>query len=370
MKQLSSAARTPPYSPAPPPQLNHLPQSRHGTIGAMTARADAIDKHQDRSSRNLAFIDASQAAGAQSWVPIIYRQISPGQFHGRMDIVDFGDLTLVHEQHHQSVNKSGALPPGQCTLSFIDRGHHDARFSQFVIAGEDLAFFQPEQHEFDILMPGGHTNSYARIDQNALIRDLHILDAALADRLGASRSLQSLGTVGKARLERVMHQILTVGKAPGTGRGGADPAGLHAILKEQILLAITASGPWHSGDAPYLHGRRRAWRTARAAREFMEDCLNRGITPGMVDLCAHLHVSERTLRYVFNEQMGCPPATYLRRLRLNGARAELLDPGAATTSVTAVATRWGFLQMGHFSRDYRALFHEKPSLTLARALSV
>ncbi|WP_083848445.1 helix-turn-helix domain-containing protein [Thiorhodovibrio frisius] len=60
-----------------------------------------------------------------------------------------------------------------------------------------------------------------------------------------------------------------------------------------------------------------------------------GHNPWNVDLCAHLHVSERTLRYVFNEQMGCPPATYLRRLRLNGARAELLAPGAATTSVTA-----------------------------------
>lgn len=336
---------------------------------ATTVRADTAGPDPGLASRDLALIDASQAADAQCWVPITYRQISTGSFSGRMDIVDFQDVTIFNECHEQSVNKSGALPPGQCTLSFIDRGHRDARFSQFVIDGDDVAFFQPEQHEFDILMPGGHANTYARIDQTALIRDLHILDSALADRLGEARSLQSLGPTGKARLEHVMHAMLHMGQAPGTGQGGADPGGLHATLKEQILLAITASGAPLSGDAPHLHARRRTWRIARAARELMEDALNRGMTPGILDLCAQLHVSERTLRYVFNEQMGCPPGTYLRRLRLNGVRAELLAPNAATTSVTAVATRWGFLQMGHFSRDYRALFHEKPSVTLARALT-
>ncbi|WPL16513.1 transcriptional regulator EutR [Thiorhodovibrio winogradskyi] len=322
---------------------------------------------QSLETRDLVFLDASQAAEAQFWVPINYRQLSAGELNGRMEVVDLPDMTVFHECHDQSLNKSGVLPPGQCTLSFIDRGHRDARFCQFY--GADGVFFQPEQHEFDILMPGGQANTYARIDQQQLIRALQILDVALAEQLARSRSLQYLGFNAKARLSRAMHQVLALGQAPGTGRGGADPDGLRATLMEQILLAITASDGPLSGDAPQLHGRRRTWRMARAAREFLEDCLHRGITPGMVDLCAHLRVSERTLRYVFREWMGCPPGAYLRRLRLNGVRAELLAPGPATTSVTAVATRWGFLEMGHFSRDYRTLFHEKPSVTLTRALT-
>ncbi|EIC21466.1 hypothetical protein [Thiorhodovibrio frisius] len=166
MDHIPETAHTSTTDPATSPRQSRVPQTRHAAAPTRIARADFAEKYPGLASRELAFIDASQAADAQSWVPITYRQISPGQFSGRMDMVDFNNVTVVHEQHHQSVNKSGALPPGQCTLSFIDRGHHDARFSQFVIAGEDLAFFQPEQHEFDILMPGGHTNTYARIDQN------------------------------------------------------------------------------------------------------------------------------------------------------------------------------------------------------------
>jgi AraC-like DNA-binding protein len=361
----SNADRALANAKAPNRHMGPLSPAPESNADPATASTTA-ERPSGLGSRHLALIDASQAAEAQSWVPITYRQLTAGQFHGHMDIIDLRDVAVFYECHDQSVNKSGALPAGQCTLSFINQGHKDARFCQF--HGQDVVFFQPEQHEFDIVMPGGRANTYVRIDQSALIRDLHILDASLADCLGQSRSLESLGLAGKARLHRVMQEVITIAKGPGTGRDGADPAGLRAVLIEQILLAIIVSGRPLSGDAPHLHGRRRAWRIARAAREFMEDCLHRGITPGIVDLCAHLHVSERTLRYAFNEQMGCPPGTYLRRLRLNGVRAELLHPGTATTSVTAAATRWGFLQMGHFSRDYRTLFHEKPSVTLARAL--
>lgn len=324
----------------------------------------------DSSESRLALIDASEAASIQDWVAITYRQLSAGRFSGRMEALDLAGVGLFHECHDQDVSKAGALPRGQCTVSFIDQGDSGARFSQFVIDGPDVAFFQPECDEFDIVVPAGRATTYARIDQDELIRKLAILSAPLAEQLLNCRGLQSLGLSSKGHLEKAMRGLLAMGQGLDAEHAAIDPRALRRNLMEQILHAITASGDPRSGCAPNLHGRRRAWRIVRAAREFMDDQLRQGLVPDMVDLCAHTGVSERTLRNAFRDQVGHPPSVYLRVMRLNGVRAELLHPISHPTSVTRVATRWGFVQLGRFAQDYRSLFNELPSATLARGLSV
>jgi transcriptional regulator GlxA family with amidase domain len=63
--------------------------------------------------------------------------------------------------------------------------------------------------------------------------------------------------------------------------------------------------------------------------------------------------------------MRTTPKAYLKTLRLNAARRDLLGGGPRTT-VTDVALEWGFLHFGWFSQDYRRLFGETPSQTLLR----
>ncbi len=55
---------------------------------------------------------------------------------------------------------------------------------------------------------------------------------------------------------------------------------------------------------------------------------------------------------------------YLKQKRLEAARRTLLTAEPLTTSVTEVATQWGFFHLGRFARDYRQLFGELPSETL------
>jgi transcriptional regulator GlxA family with amidase domain len=58
--------------------------------------------------------------------------------------------------------------------------------------------------------------------------------------------------------------------------------------------------------------------------------------------------------------------SYLRRLRLDHVRAELLKADPRLVSVTEVATRWGFLHQSRFAQQYRQRFGELPSATLHR----
>ncbi len=83
---------------------------------------------------------------------------------------------------------------------------------------------------------------------------------------------------------------------------------------------------------------------------------------GVPELCEQLHVSRRTLQYCFQDVLGMAPATYLRTLRLNGARRDLC--GRAAGSVQDVAEAWGFWHLSQFATDYRRLFGKRPSETL------
>lgn len=74
-------------------------------------------------------------------------------------------------------------------------------------------------------------------------------------------------------------------------------------------------------------------------------------------------VSLRSLYAGFKDFCGMSPMQYLRELRLERARADLLAGGH---SVAGIALRWGFGHLGRFSADYKSRFGEHPSDTLRR----
>ena len=88
---------------------------------------------------------------------------------------------------------------------------------------------------------------------------------------------------------------------------------------------------------------------------------------GIGELCRIAAVEQRTLARAFRAVHGITPSLYLRTLRLNLAREALLAPCAGRVTVTEVATRFGFRELGRFALNYRTMFGEAPSETLRRA---
>jgi len=77
-------------------------------------------------------------------------------------------------------------------------------------------------------------------------------------------------------------------------------------------------------------------------------------------------INKRSLQRAFQVRFEMSPLEFVRRRRLEEARA-MLASGAPGMTVTAAAMRVGFGHMGRFARDYHAQYGEKPSDTLARA---
>ncbi|MGK4595012.1 helix-turn-helix domain-containing protein [Amycolatopsis sp. w19] len=103
--------------------------------------------------------------------------------------------------------------------------------------------------------------------------------------------------------------------------------------------------------------------TVRRAVAFLE--ANPDLDLGVADVARACRISVRALQLAFRRHLDTTPMAYLRRIRLDLARADLLAaaPGDGTT-VTGVAAKWGFLDGSRFSAQYRAAFGEPPSHTL------
>jgi AraC-like DNA-binding protein len=84
------------------------------------------------------------------------------------------------------------------------------------------------------------------------------------------------------------------------------------------------------------------------------------------ELCKAIGVSERALRVCCQEQLGIGPKRYLLFRRLHLARRALREELPDTTTVTEIATRYGFWHFGRFTGEYQSLFGEAPSSTLRR----
>ncbi len=86
----------------------------------------------------------------------------------------------------------------------------------------------------------------------------------------------------------------------------------------------------------------------------------------MTDLCAAARVSYPTLRACCQEHLGMSPKRYLWLRRMHLARRALCTADSEKTTVTEIATNYGFWELGRFSVAYRSLFGEPPSAALRR----
>ncbi|MEV1295290.1 AraC family transcriptional regulator [Pseudonocardia sp. NPDC049635] len=71
--------------------------------------------------------------------------------------------------------------------------------------------------------------------------------------------------------------------------------------------------------------------------------------------------SVRSMQEAFRRELGTSPLQMLIRIRLAKARAELRAGDPAAVTVADVASRWGFGNLGRFSRRFREEFGELPS---------
>jgi AraC-like DNA-binding protein len=145
-------------------------------------------------------------------------------------------------------------------------------------------------------------------------------------------------------------------------------AELPRILLKQIEQSITLNFLYatrHSlnelleqreGDASVRHIQR--------VEEYIEAHWDQPLNVEILATVANIGV--RALFRTFQQTRGYSPKAFAKSIRLKKAK-EILSSGSQETSVTAVAFRCGFSNLGHFANDYRNMFGELPSCTIEKA---
>jgi AraC-like DNA-binding protein len=132
-------------------------------------------------------------------------------------------------------------------------------------------------------------------------------------------------------------------------------------LQEAALFELLMS--WSDPNSAILGPRASVPRSARLARDFIEAHLLDA--PTLTDIAAAAGVGVRALTRSFKRTYAVSPMGYMSKLRLEHARDELRNSVPGTT-VTDVAYRWGFSNLGDFAAAYARRFSELPSTTLRR----
>lgn len=102
--------------------------------------------------------------------------------------------------------------------------------------------------------------------------------------------------------------------------------------------------------------------TVRRAMAFIDEHAHEPIT--VTDVAAAVHTTTRGLQAAFLRALGTSPGQRLRRVRLDGAHRDLKSAPMGSTTVAAIARRWGFANAGNFAAAYRKAFGTHPSVTL------
>jgi len=135
-----------------------------------------------------------------------------------------------------------------------------------------------------------------------------------------------------------------------------------SALQAHVQALLSAAG---GARAPGTRARNAHYLIAQRAENFMRQNLRRYIY--MHEICDAAGVSERALRYAFEDLFGTSPNRYLSMLRLCAACRGLSMADATRKSVKAVALSCGLWDLSRFADNYRRVFGELPRDTLMRA---
>jgi AraC-like DNA-binding protein len=272
----------------------------------------------------------------------------------RLAVADFGAMRMQLAEVTNSYLVRGTLHGGRHALLFPAGATASSRLNGMMIGPVDAIALRSGS-EVQSHVPAGHR-------WLGMTLDPAVYDPSLAPlQLDATRRVVCRGLAQAAPRLRGMIEDLA-------GLVAADPARLEGAAVAEAVVDQTRllleAGLDGSLRAPPGRAEARRMRLARGAVEYLDSVLDRPVYSAAVG--AALGTDARSVNAAFRAVYGTTLHRYLLVRRLHLARQQLACGGDGAARVKTVALDLGFWHLGRFALDYRAMYGETPSATLAR----
>jgi len=291
--------------------------------------------------------EALQQAGV--YQPI--RQLEGGEFRSALAVQSTELADLFSDRYNTAISIYLEPPAGAVGFLFprSESGHFRANG---VDIGNDKLLVVANGSGVDIVGP-------ALVGSEAFaLPEKHFIE--LTEVICPTAALPEISAIfagDVAQLHALRQTVADLVAAPESEVQGEDVANV-------IALAIAWMGDLHCQGTPEHPTVSRAQiRIAKLAQEYIEEHYSDAVH--IEDLCRVTGVGVRTLQRCFREYFDITVSNYLKALRLDSARRELVAAHHSNTSVTRIAMQNGCTHLGRFSVEFRERFGQSPRQALA-----
>lgn len=206
----------------------------------------------------------------------------------------------------------------------------------------------------------GYEQLVLRISRQGLLRKLRAI-------LGAEPALplqfEETSERGTPDTQDLLRAVSFLAQQLESGAGELSPLVQHE-LEQVVVVAFLCANRHTLSHLLERNGKEAAPWAVRQVEAYIEANWDQPVR--IEDLCAVTGVGARAIFAAFARSRGYTPMAFAKSIRLKHAH-KLLSRPDDNTSVTAVAFRCGFSNLGHFAKDFGNVFGERPSETLTRS---
>lgn len=294
------------------------------------------------------FFDASEQETALPGWEQRFLQLLPKRYRGQVDYLVMPGISVMRERVNATIAQTVMAPKGTVSFVFtvnedahwrIDAAPHHGAICSVITGGQEMVS----------VCPGGY--------------DIVIVTIQ-ADRLGwdmtGAPKLQILSSPLKGECLQWLLGLVQ--------HGAASMNGLDELLPDIIVEQL--------GNL-YFSGSSCGREPASGAGDFpafkrLQNHVDQddGTIHDVASLAQATGMTHQSVHEAVRNTLGLNANVWLRQLRFDGARRDLLRGGQTGHSVSEVALKWHFWHLGRFAERYNRLFHEPPSETLRRARGI
>lgn len=302
--------------------------------------------------------DFNEFANAFRQWNIRFNQLSRGAFLGQIDLIQARAIQLLRISLNQVIQARGTHRPGTYGFCPIVASNENAVWRGHHLRQGHILMIGPHERT-DHLTCKPYTTLMLNVQSEALFEAGRAqginVDELVHDKLAVALPREKCLAFNN-NLNRILdHALLHKERWTPKYDRRTEAACLRALVT--ALAHAQPNGTIEIKSSNHV-------RQMRLAEAYIAARLHQHIT--INKLCQEIHVSERSLHYLFQKLHRMSPMAYVKVKRLNSIREELKATRLTNKSIAAIAKRWGLWHSGDFAAAYRRLFGELPSQTYGR----